>query len=73
MHKRDLALNKPTHENVFAVADRPRHGEDLMTLRMRPPAAPKWASSDDRSKGRNGPLRGLEHDTVLTDKGECLA
>ena len=73
MDKRDLALDKPTYEDIFAVADRPRHGEDLMTLRMRPPAAPNWSSSDDRSKGWNGPLRGLEHDTVLTNEGECLA
>jgi hypothetical protein len=38
MDKRDLALDQPTHEDIVAVADRSRHGEDLMTLRMRPPA-----------------------------------
>jgi hypothetical protein len=73
MDKRDLALDKATHQDVFAVTDRPRHGEYLATLRMRPPATPNWSASDDRSKGRNGPLRGLEHDTVLTNEGECLA
>ena len=73
MDKCDLAHDKATHQNVLAVTDRPRHGEDLITLRMRPPATPNWSSSDDRSKGRNGPFRGLEHDTVLTNEGECLA
>lgn len=73
MDKRDLALDQATHEDVVAVADRPRHREDLTTLRMRPPATPNWTSGNDSGKGRGGPLRGLEHDTVLTNEGECLA
>jgi hypothetical protein len=73
MDERDFALDKATHQDIVAVADRPRHREDLMTLRMRPPATPNWPSSDDRSKRRDGSLRGLEDDTVLTDEGECLA
>jgi len=73
MDKRDLALNKATHEDLVAVADRSRHREDLATFRMRPPATPNWLSSDDLSKGRDRPLRGLEHDTVLTNESERLS
>jgi hypothetical protein len=73
MDERDFAPDKAAHEDIFAVADRPRHREDFLTFRMRPPASPDWPSSDDRSQGRHGPLRGLEDDAVLTDEGQCLA
>lgn len=73
MDKRDLALDEATHEDIVAVADRSRHREDLVTLRMRPPATPNWLASDDLSKGWDRPLRGLEHDTVLTNESERLA
>jgi len=45
--KRDLALDQSTHEDIVAVADRSGHREDLMTLRMRPPATSNRLSSDD--------------------------
>jgi hypothetical protein len=73
MDKRNLALDEPTHEDIVAVADRSRHREDLMTFRMRPPATSNWLSSYELSKRRNGPLGGLEHDTVLTNESESLA
>ena len=44
--RRDLAVDQPTHEDIVAVADRSRHGEDLMTLRMGPPATSNRLSSD---------------------------
>jgi hypothetical protein len=50
MDKRDLPVDQSTHEDVVAVADRSRHREDLMTLRMRPPASSKRLSSYDLSK-----------------------
>jgi hypothetical protein len=73
MDKRDLALYQSTHEDIVAVTDRSRHGEDLVTLRMRPPATPNRLSSDDLGKRRGRPLRGLEYDTVLTNERERLA
>jgi len=73
MDKRDLALNEATHEDIVAVADSSRHREDLVTLRMRPPATPNWLSSDDLSKRLGRPLRRLEGDTVLTNERERLA
>ena len=73
MDKRDLALDKATHEDIVAVTDRSRHREDLVTFRMRPPATPNWLSSHDLNKGRDRPLRGLKHDTVLTNESERLA
>jgi hypothetical protein len=72
MDKRNLPLDKATHEDIVAVADRSRHREDLVTFRMRPPATPNWLSSDDISKGRGRPVRSLEHDTVLTNERERL-
>jgi len=50
MDKCDLALDQPTHEDIVAVADRLRHREDLVTLRMGPPATSNRLSSDDLSK-----------------------
>jgi hypothetical protein len=73
MHKRDLALDQPTHKDIVAVADRSRHREDLMTLRVRPPATSNRLSGYDFSKGRDGSARGLKHDTVLANESEGLA
>ena len=73
MDKGDLAPDESTHKDIVALADSSRYREDLMTFRMRPPATPNWLSGDDLSEGRGGPLRGLEHDTVLTNKSERLA
>ena len=73
MDKRDLAVDQPTHEDLVAVADRSRHREDLITLRMRPPATSNRLSSYDLSKRRDGPARGLKHDTVLPNESESLA
>ena len=72
MDKRDVALDKPTHEDRVAVANRSRHREDLVTFRMRPPATPNWLSGYDLSKRRNRSLRGVEDDTVLTNERESL-
>lgn len=71
--KRDLALDETTNEDIIAVADSSRHHEDLVTLRMRPPAASNWLSSDRLGKRRHRPLRGLEYDPVLANEIECLA
>ena len=72
MDKRDLPI-EPTHEDIVAVADRSGHREDLMTLRMRPPATSNRPSRYDLSKRRDGPSRGLKHDTVLANEDESLA
>jgi hypothetical protein len=50
MDERDSALDQPTHEDIVAVADRSRHGEDLMALWMRPPVTSHRLSSDDLSQ-----------------------
>jgi hypothetical protein len=73
MDKGDLALDEAAHEDVVAVADGPRYREDLVTFRMRPPAAPNRLSSDELSEGRDRPLRGLEYDTMLTNECESPA
>lgn len=73
MDKGYFAVDQPTHEDIVAVADRSRHREDLSTLRMGPPATSNRFSGDDLSQGRDGPSRGLEHDTVLANESESLA
>jgi hypothetical protein len=73
MDKRDLALDQPTYEDIVAVTDRSRDGEDLVTFRMRPPAASNGLSDCDFGKRRHGPTRGLQHDTVLADESEGAA
>ena len=73
MDKRDLALVEATYENIIALADRPRHREDLVTLRMTPPTTSNWLSSDDLGKRRARPLRGLKYNTVLANESESLA
>jgi hypothetical protein len=73
MDKRDLAQDEAAHEDVVAVADSSRYREDLVTPRMRPPAAPNWLSGDDLSKRWDRPVRGLEHDTVLPNERESLS
>jgi hypothetical protein len=73
MDKSDLTLDEATHEDIVAVADRSRHGEDLVTFRMRPPVTPNRLSSDNLSKRRDRPLRSLEDDTVLTNERERFA
>jgi len=73
MDKRDLALDEATDEDIVAVADGSRDREDLVTLRMRPPAAPNWFSSDGLSERRGRPLRRLEYHTVPTNERESLA
>jgi hypothetical protein len=70
MDKRDLPLDQPTHEDIVAVADRSRHREDLMTLRMRPPVTSNRLSREDLSKCRDGPSRGLKHDAVFANEGK---
>lgn len=72
MDKSDLALDQATHEDIVAVADRSREREDLVTFRMRPPAAPNRLASDDPGKRQDRPLRRLEYDAALTNECESL-
>ena len=73
MDKGDLALDEATDEDIVAVADRSRDREDLVTLRMRPPATPNRFSGDGLSERRGRPLRRLEYHTVPTNERESLA
>jgi hypothetical protein len=70
MDKSDFALDEATHEDFVAVTDCSRHRENLVTLRMRPPATPYWLSSYRCSERWNRPLRGLEYDTVFANESE---
>ena len=73
MDKRDLALDEAAYEDILAVADSSRHCEDLVTFRMRPPATANGFPRNHLSKRRDRPVRGFEHDTVLTNERERLA
>jgi hypothetical protein len=73
MDKRDLPFNETADKNIVTVANRSRHRENLVTFRMRPPATVYWLPSYGLSNRRDRPLRGFEHDTVLTNESESLA
>ena len=72
MNKGDFALNQTTDENLAAVADCSRHRKDLVTLRVRPPVATNGLSGDGLGKRWDRPMRGFEHDTVLTNESKRL-
>jgi hypothetical protein len=73
MDKGDLAIDQTTNKDLVAVADCTRHREDLVTFRMRPPVATNWLSGDGLDKRWDWPMRGFEHDTVLTNESKRLA
>ena len=73
MDEGDLALDEAAHEHFVAVAHGSGYRKDLVTLRMRPPAAPNRRPGDEASQRRDRPLSGLEYDTVLTNERESLA
>jgi hypothetical protein len=73
MDKRDLSFDKTANEHIVAVANRSRHRENLVTLRMSPPASPHWLPDYGLSNRRNRPTRSFKHDTVLTNESESLA
>jgi hypothetical protein len=73
MDKGDLAADQTTNKDLVAVADCPRHREDLVTFRMRPPVATNRLSGDGLDKRWDWPMRGFEHDTVPTNESKRLA
>ena len=73
MDKGDLALDEAAHEHLVAVADGSGYRKDLVTLRMRPPAALNRPPDDEGSQRRDRPFSGLEYDAVLTNERESLA
>jgi hypothetical protein len=73
MDERDLALDKPTHENVVAIADRTRQCEDLVTLWMRPPVTLNGLSNDRLRQRWDRAFRRLQYYAVFLNKREGLA
>jgi hypothetical protein len=73
MDERDFTFDKSTDKDIVALADRSRHGEDLVTFRMRPPVTSNALSRYGLSKRRDWPFRGLKHNTVFADESESLA
>jgi hypothetical protein len=73
MDKRDLALDQAADEDISAVADRPRHRENFVTLRMGPPTARNSLSSDGFGQRRHRSPRGLEYDPMRANESKRLA
>ena len=73
MDERDLASDQTAYENIIAFADCSRHRENLVALRMRPPAAPNRLSRYHLRKRQRRPLSGLKNDTLLANKSLRLA
>lgn len=72
MNQRDLAIDKPAHENLVRIGDRSEDRVDVMTSRVRPPA-PLDVFADNRfRKARRSPFGRSEDDAVLSDESQRL-
>jgi len=72
MDIRNLSLDQLTNQYVVAFSDRLGEAEDLVTLRVAPPAATNWAPYDRLGKGRDGTSSSLQHDTMPLDEGQSF-
>jgi hypothetical protein len=70
---RHLAFHQLAHQHVTALTDGIRNLEDLVTLRMRPPATSNGAASDSFGKARHGTSCSLQGDAVTFYEGQCLS
>ncbi len=70
MHIGDFSMDYPTDQDVARVAHRPRHREDLVTLRVAPPAAPYGLARDNLGEVRNWAAGAFENDAFAADKYE---
>lgn len=68
----DLAVDQLADQYVGALTDSLGHTEDLMTLRMAPPATSDRAARDRLRKAWDRPSRSLEHDSVTLDECQSL-
>ena len=61
----DLAVDKPTDEDVSRIADCARGSKNIAAFGMSPPTPTKFFPSDDFSQGWNRSSAALENNTML--------
>ena len=68
MNEGDLAIDETQPYDVLGVGGLVEHAEDLVALRMRPPAPRDRTTDDQLGDVRDRPPRRLQHDSVLLDE-----
>lgn len=69
---RHLSVDQLADQYVRALTDGLDHTEDLVTLRMAPPATSDWAARDRLRKARDRPSRSLKYHSVALDECQSL-
>jgi|GEM_PF-1888737 len=72
VHVSHLAVDQLAHEHVRVSRNGRRQREDLMALRVPPPAPLERSACDVLGKAGHGTTRCLQHHAVLSDERECL-
>ncbi len=73
MDVRHLALDQLAHQDVRAVAHRLGDAEDLISLRVTPPAATDSLACDRLGEIRQCTARGLQDHAMPLDKSDCVS
>ena len=60
----NLAVNELANQDVGAITDSLPDTEDLVSLRVPPPAPSNWAACDSFRKAWDRPARSLKHDSM---------
>ena len=70
MHVSNVSVNQPANQYLRAIAHCAGQGEDLSTLRVRPPASVNRFASNRAGEGRRAARARLKHQPVLTYESE---
>ena len=72
MDVRDPAVDQLADQDLGALTHSFGHMEDVVTLRMAPPATPDLLAGDSLREARDAPSRSLEHDSVTLHESQSL-
>src|SRR4051812_5909842 len=72
VHIGDLAIDQLAHQHLVALADGVGNPEDLVTLRVAPPAPPNRAAGNLLRQAGDRPSCRLQDDAVSPDEGQSL-
>lgn len=72
MNQRHLSINEAANKNIGRFGELLEHRKDLMTFRMRPPAALDRLTGNHLRHARHRSARCRKHDAVLLNKSHCL-
>src|SRR5712691_7612622 len=70
MHVGDLPAHEPTDEDILRIANRTGEPENLVTLRVAPPAPVDGGARHGLRKVGDRPARAFQDDAVAPDESE---